>query len=397
MALFSFRHSTKTFSPKVESEARRAQKGQTAAHLRYIARPKAARVVIQERLPASSFAATACVVEDAAQKRKGRVCERLIIALPVEATGTQREDLVRAFCVFMTKQKAGYVAAIHDQSGNDLRNPHAHIVLFDEYERSGGRGRPRSVIGMARKHAIENAARDWAQLHNRMMQGWGYGKSSLIDHRSYAARGLERIPTIHEGPASRAVRAKGKKPNSNLAWKNIDAGQSRADANALIQEINQSMEKLNDPNRLGTHNDKYRDSRKGSVQTSRARRGGPGTDARNTTPPFFGSQEPEAGRGTLGGPCHAPLLRADSKPRTEHRPCPSRAPVALPGIFRRWRRVRRVFHELMLLRDTLRARLSRYDMQSQTLEIVEFDHPAAERDLPHSPGVRFPQSQERIR
>ncbi|MFV1442725.1 MULTISPECIES: MobA/MobL family protein [unclassified Phaeobacter] len=274
MALFSFRHSTKTFSPKVESEARKAQKGQTAAHLRYIARPKAARVVIQERLPASSFAATACVVEDAAQKRKGRVCERLVIALPVEATGTQREDLVRSFCVFMTKQKAGYVAAIHDQSGNDLRNPHAHIVLFDEYERNGERGRPRSVIGMARKHAIENAARDWAQLHNRMMQGWGYGKSSMIDHRSYAARGLERIPTIHEGPASRAVRAKGKKPNSNPAWKNIDAGQSRADANALIQEINENMEKLNDPNRLGTHNEKYRDSRKGSVQTSRARRGG---------------------------------------------------------------------------------------------------------------------------
>lgn len=397
MALFSFRHSTKTFSPKAESEARKARLGQTAAHLRYIARPSAARVVIRERLPTSSLAASARVAEEAAKKRKGRVCERLIVALPVEATRAQRENLVRAFCEAMTKQKAGYVAAVHDKSGNDIRNPHAHVVLFDEYERSGGRGRPRSVIGMARKHAIENAARDWAQLHNRMMRGWGYGQSSMIDHRSYAARGLERIPTIHEGAANRAARAKGKKPSPNPAWKNIDAGQSRSDANVLIQEINQSMEKLNDPNRLGTHDDKHRDGGKGGVQASRARRGGRGKGAGNTTPPFLGLQGSATGYEALREPCDASMHCPDRKHSIKPRQGPSCAPVALPGIFRRWRRVRRVFHELMMLRDTLRARLSRLEEQSQTLEIVEIDRPGAEKDPLYPTGMRYPKAQQRVR
>lgn len=394
MALFSFRHTTKTFSPKTKSEARRARSGQTAAHLRYIVRAKAARLVIHERLPASTLAASACAAEDAAQKRKGRVCERFIIALPIEATEEQRENLVRAYCAFMTKEKAGYVAVIHDINGNDILNPHAHIVLFDQYERSGGRGRPRSVIGMARKFAVENAAQDWAKLHNRLMQAWGYGKSSMIDHRSFAARGIERIPTIHEGPANRATRAKGKKPKSKPAWRNIDTGQSRADANALIKEINQSMEKIDERHRLGTHDDKHRDRSTGGLQTSRASSGGNCTDARNAKPPFLGPQELETGHRSLGRPCSPPQPYASSKPPTERRQGASRAPVAVPWPLHRWSRVRRVFHELMLLRDTLRARLSRYDAQRKKSECLARHNPAMGKQSLHSTRNRRPLSRD---
>ena len=152
MALFSFRHSVKTFSDKRTVEGRSAQRGQTAAHLRYITRPKAAREVLRERMTKPSYAAAAQEAEDAAQKRKGRVCERFIIALPIEATYEQRASLAKAFAEKLTGGVAGYVAAIHDQHGNDRSNPHFHLVAFDVMIKSGGRGRPKSTLGMQKRH-----------------------------------------------------------------------------------------------------------------------------------------------------------------------------------------------------------------------------------------------------
>lgn len=149
MALFSFRHSVRTFSPKRAKNERAAEHGQTLAHLRYITRPSAARVVHRERVADDAEAARAA--EQAAEKRGGRVAERFILALPVEATAEQRVALARAYAEELTQGVAGYVLAIHDARGNDARNPHCHLVAFDAFERTGGRGRPRSVLGMARE------------------------------------------------------------------------------------------------------------------------------------------------------------------------------------------------------------------------------------------------------
>ena len=205
MALFSFRHSVKTFSEKRTDESRAAKVGQTAAHLRYITRPQAARTVLRQRLKGSTDAATAQEVEEAAQRRKGRACERFIVALPVEATPEQREALVRAFAEKLTGGVAGYIAAIHDKQGNDQSNPHFHLVAFDVMIKSGGRGRPKSTLGMARKHAVEITAKMWAEAHNALMKEWGFGPASMISHLSLKDRGIDRIPTIHEGPAARAM------------------------------------------------------------------------------------------------------------------------------------------------------------------------------------------------
>lgn len=249
MALFSFRHSTKTFSEKVRQQHRRARNGQTSAHLRYITRPKAASVVLSDRLPTSSISKLAKQVELDAEKRKGRVCERFIVALPVECSADQRVALVRAFCDHMTKGKTGYIAAVHDVCGNDVGNPHFHAVLFDKFIQTGGRGRPRSVLGMARKNAVENAARDWALLHNRMLSDWGYTVSSMIDHRSYFNRGVDRIPTIHVGSGAKQLNRKEKLPKTKPEWRHVDAGQLRTSANEVINEINNLNGALNEKRR----------------------------------------------------------------------------------------------------------------------------------------------------
>jgi hypothetical protein len=361
MALFSFKHSVKTFSDKRSAEARAAQHGQTVAHLRYITRPKAARVVFRERLAHSKDAQVAVAAERDAETRKGRVCERFILALPVEATPEQREALVRAFGEALTKGSAGYVAAIHDQHGNDIKNPHAHIAAFDVQVKGGGRGRPRSTIGMARKNAVEETAALWADIHNRMMAAWGYGAESQISHLSYATRGIDRLPQIHEGAASRHMFAQGEAPATNADWHHIDGGHTRAEANALIREINALKQEAEhdetDPtDGLGSSDEGNRDQRHqcreddGEDSSALARGAGP------TTPPWaavVADGSDDEGNGDEGS--NAPAIFPPFVASTTSAPVPPFA--ADHRRLSAWGRVRRVYRELVMLRDTLRARL----------------------------------------
>lgn len=361
MALFSFKHSVKTFSDKRSAEARAAQHGQTAAHLRYITRPKAARVVFRERLAHPKDAQVAVAAEREAETRKGRVCERFILALPVEATPEQRESLVRAFGEALTKGTAGYVAAIHDQHGNDTKNPHAHIAAFDVQVKGGGRGRPRSTIGMARKNAVEETAALWADIHNRMMACWGYGAKSQISHLSYAARGIDRLPQIHEGAASRHMFAQGETPATNADWHHIDGGHTRAEANALIREINALTQEAEhdetDPtDGLGGGDEGDRGERGYCCGEGRKDRGAHEGDAGRSLPPWTavvadGSHDKGNDDEGISAPTSSPpFLSAHAS-----------APVPPFASDRRrlsaWGRVRRVYRELVMLRDTLRARL----------------------------------------
>ena len=47
----------------------------------------------------------------------------------------------------------------------------------------------------------------WADVSNRYLER--AGREERIDHRSNAARGLDEIPTIHEGVAAQALERKG--------------------------------------------------------------------------------------------------------------------------------------------------------------------------------------------
>ena len=290
MALFSFRHSVKTFSEKCVSETRIAKVGQTLAHLRYITRRQATREVICERLHGGDMETTATLAEREAQRRKGRVCERFVIALPVEASEEQRSALALAYAQRLSKGVAGFVIGIHDQNGNDKNNPHAHFVFFDVQQKSGGRGRPKSVLGLARKNAIETSAELWANLHNEMMKSWGFGPDSYITHLSFADRGIDKVPTIHEGAGARHLNAKSVTPKSK--WKHIDQGHTRAEANQIIREINHLKEKKNErSNRLGKDNAPDRTERFGIRTQQRERDCGDIAPAKRARPPFLGGQE----------------------------------------------------------------------------------------------------------
>ncbi|MEO9937626.1 MobA/MobL family protein [Sulfitobacter pontiacus] len=369
MALFSFRHSVKTFSEKRVDESRAAKVGQTAAHLRYIARPKAARVVLRERLTGPTDAATAQEAEVAAQRGKGRVCERFIIALPVEATAEQREAMVRAFAEQLTGGSAGYMAAIHDKHGNDQRNPHFHLVAFDVMIKSGGRGRPKSTLGMARKHAVETSAKMWADTHNELMWEWGFGPASMISHLSLKDRGIDRIPTIHEGVGARAMARSKKEIAQKGKWRAIDEGHSRAEANRTIRQINQMKEMIDEREyRLGRSNEENHEQLNCLGAESRAYVGWGGKVAGTATP-----------SGATVGRRRKSYQIADDPSITATHPRPiqrKRPRRPNPSFFlsrtgrrrrslRRRYRVRRIFRELDWLRATLKARLLKLEARTR--------------------------------
>lgn len=360
MALFSFRHSVKTYSDRRLAENRVAKSGQTAAHLRYITRQAAARSLVRARLSAESVSEIGRNAEENARKRRGRVCERFIVALPLEASEAERERLVVAFAEGLTQGQAGYVAAIHDRQGNDQDNPHFHLVAFDTFRKSAGRGRPASVLGMARKGAIERVADLWADLHNQMMREWGYGQELMITSRSFADQGIERIPTIHEGPGSRSMSALGRRLERKEKWRSVDAGRTRAEANHLINQINKMREDTNEKrDRLGRTDDQNGAGSNQCLNAEREGGGGGGEGIGGTAPPFARtSRFSEAPTGTFrpafrrrGNSQQTFPGRSDQK---GFEPWVGRGHCGVGST--RMRGIRRIYLELIMLRDTLRAR-----------------------------------------
>ena len=76
----------------------------------------------------------------------------------------------------------------------------------------------------------------WADVSNRYLER--YGHDERIDHRSNAARGLDEIPTIHEGVTARALERKGV-----IADRCEINRQIKAD-NALLRELKAEIKKL---------------------------------------------------------------------------------------------------------------------------------------------------------
>ncbi|WP_109111415.1 MobA/MobL family protein [Azospirillum sp. TSO35-2] len=245
MALYSLRHT-------VISNAKLGSSGLTAARLVYACRRGA--VVLEARtglatLKRASLNRFASERERTAG-RNGRVMECIIIALPLEASPDQHRALVVAYAERLTQGQAPWIAALHyDRPGN----PHVHLYAFDQGvpRKAGQRGRTPKVMGLSRDGALEEVRTLWAEVHNAHMAAWGYGPAARIDHRSLAAQGIVRLPTLHEGPKSRAMAARGIGPTSRaragptgreIRWPEIDGGTPRCETNALVGALNNRQE-----------------------------------------------------------------------------------------------------------------------------------------------------------
>jgi hypothetical protein len=202
LAIFSLRHTP-------IGRSTQAQPYTAAAHVKYITRPQAARHVMAARMPDKPTPAAAYLrqMEDGGRVN-ARIADKVMLALPKELTQQQRVQLVRDFANDVTQNRAPWLAAIHDR-GKDAANPHCHLLIRDRDPATGKR-----VIGMSDAGSTEMLREKWEHHANQALQRAGH--AVRIDRRSLKDQGIDRAPTIHEGPNVRAMEARGARPRSRL-------------------------------------------------------------------------------------------------------------------------------------------------------------------------------------
>lgn len=157
---------------------------------------------------------------DEYERANGSLGKEVELALPSELTRDQQVELTRAFAQGVTRGKHPYTFAVHEGKGV---NPHAHVFLsertVDGIERPkeqffrransqsperGGAMKDRTFQGKA---WLEATREGWAVLSNRALEQAGH--EARIDHRSYEAQGILKVPEQKIGVRTLAMERRG--------------------------------------------------------------------------------------------------------------------------------------------------------------------------------------------
>jgi hypothetical protein len=87
------------------------------------------------------------------ERVNARICDKLIIALPLELAVEERREAVRSFMRKLGHGRIPWCAAFHDD-GKDSGNPHVHVVFRDRDIVSN-----RRVMGTSASPHEQNQAR----------------------------------------------------------------------------------------------------------------------------------------------------------------------------------------------------------------------------------------------
>ena len=111
------------------------------------------------------------------------------------------------------------------------------LVRADKHPKSTryGRQNPISERWNSEEQLVE-WRKEWADVTNRYLER--AGREERIDHRSNAARGLDEIPTIHEGVAAQALERKG------IISDRCELNRQIKSDNALLRELKAEIKKL---------------------------------------------------------------------------------------------------------------------------------------------------------
>ena len=199
-------------------------------------------------------------VEEIEKSATAQLAREIEVALPVELSRAEQLALVRAF-VKNTFVDAGMCAdfAIHDKGDG---NPHAHIMLtirpikengtwgpkcrkvydLDEQGqripdgKGGWKNHREDTTDWNQRANAEKWRATWASYANRALEA--AGRPERIDHRSYKRQGIDKIPSIHMGPAASQMERRG----ISTAKGNIN--REIAADNKLLKEIKARITRL---------------------------------------------------------------------------------------------------------------------------------------------------------
>jgi len=144
---------------------------------------------------------------DAAEKRKDAQTAREVnVALPRELTPEQQREAVQEFvqAAFISRGMVADVA-IHEGHNDQEPNPHAHILLTTRGITPEGFG-PKNRDWNT-KELLVTWRMQWEITCNEALED--ARQTARIDARSLAAQKIDRLPTVHEGPAVRQMEARG--------------------------------------------------------------------------------------------------------------------------------------------------------------------------------------------
>ncbi|MEQ9087090.1 MAG: MobQ family relaxase [Pontimonas sp.] len=188
------------------------------------------------------------VLEFKNRRKDAQLAREMNIALPREMDLEQQKALLRRFVdeQFVDRGMVADMAIHHDEENN---NPHAHVMLSFYAANENGFRRTRTREWNS-KDFLTDTREAWSQYANRALEAMG--REERIDHRTLEAQGIDRMPTIHEGPQGRKARERGFDPQSNvvdiqtyagkrrsLDYREIDVGRSRAAQNQRIHAFNE--------------------------------------------------------------------------------------------------------------------------------------------------------------
>lgn len=155
-----------------------------------------------------------------AEKRKDATTARdYEIALPFELSEKERITLATDFAGRLARVNGVAVdVCIHAPTrGGDDRNFHAHILTTTRKYAGGELGRKADVelsdrdrkkMGLdTRKEALEGVRAEWACMVNEALDRAKV--SDRVTHKSLAAQGIDRAPSVHLGPAATAMERRG--------------------------------------------------------------------------------------------------------------------------------------------------------------------------------------------
>ncbi|MEQ9642047.1 MAG: MobA/MobL family protein [Alphaproteobacteria bacterium] len=229
------------------------REGTAGAHIRYIARSEAEPVIIAAHMPAQPAEARNWIDRaERAARKNARMLDKIRIALPRELDAAQRAQLVRDFMDDLTGgERVPWFAAIH-QTGDDAHNPHVHIDVHDRGIDTGRRvlrlsdsTRDRIKAGLPGPKAVDWIRERWEAVCNSALEAAGH--DARIDRRTLKGQGIDRLPTIHEGPRASHINDNVSRPKSRrrtngcgrvIDYPAIDKGQTRREFNAHIIDLN---------------------------------------------------------------------------------------------------------------------------------------------------------------
>ena len=199
-------------------------------------------------------------VEQIEKSSTAQLAREIEVALPVELTRAEQLALVRVY-IKDNFVDAGMCAdfAIHDKGTG---NPHAHIMLTIRPIREDGKwgAKCRKVYDLDgqgqripdgkggwknhredttdwnRRENAEKWRATWAAYTNKALEATG--RPERIDHRSYKRQGVDKIPTVHMGPAASQMERRGIQTEKGNINREIAAD------NKLLKEIKARITRL---------------------------------------------------------------------------------------------------------------------------------------------------------